>query len=175
MRSITIICAAAIATSLLSMPAASAGVTTIKSSGGWEAFGGRSSDNRKLCGMSASGGGRWIGVKYFEGEDSLIIQLSKPTWRVKNGNHIDVTMQFDRESPWKAQARAFHMDDGDGAVQFFIGRDQIANWTKEFWQSDTLLVRFPGSEVEDWQADLSGTQEVVEAMVLCLQAINETR
>jgi hypothetical protein len=164
-------CMVALALVGLSASPAAAEIVTFKRSAGWEAFGGRSTDNRKLCGISASGGGRWFGVKYFEGDDNLTIQLSKNTWTVKNGAQIDIAMQVDREGPWTASATAFHMDGGDGAIEFTIGRKQINEWFNELRYGNTLYVRFPRSDVEDWQADLSGTQEIVDAMGECLQAM----
>jgi hypothetical protein len=147
-------------------------VMTFKRAGGWEAFAGRSNDGRKLCGMAVSGGGRWFGVKYFEGNSSLTIQLSKNTWKVRSGEQIDVIMQFDNESLWKARATAFHMDDGDAALEFQIDSQQLSEWLDEFQESTILYVRFPSDNVEDWQADLSGTQQIAHAMGQCLQVIN---
>jgi len=171
MRSVIVPCIAAFALACFAASSVSAEVVTFKRSGGWEAFGGRSNDNRKVCGVSASGGGRWLGVKYYEGDDGLTLQLSKSTWTVRNGAQINIKMQFDYESPWTARARAFHMENGDGAIQFTVGRKQIPQWLKEFRDSNALYVRFPQSDVEDWQADLAGTEEIVDALGLCLQAM----
>ena len=163
--------AAFVMASLLGLPAA-AEVVTFKRAGGWEAFGGRSNNGGKLCGMATSGGGRWFGIKYFEGAPSLTIQLSKNTWKVRPGTQIDVIMQFDNESPWKARATAFYMDYGDAALEFQINRQQLRQWINEFRESTLLYVRFPSSNVEDWQANLSGTQQIADAMGQCLQAMS---
>jgi hypothetical protein len=175
MRSVIMPWIAALALTCFAASSVGAEVVTFKSSGGWQAFGGRSEDNRKVCGVSADGGGRWLGVKYYEGDDGLTLQLSKNTWTVRNGAQIDIKMQFDYESPWTARARAFHMSNGDGAIQFSVGRKQILQWLKEFKASNMLYVRFPGSDVEDWQADLSGTEEIVDALGLCLQAMSNSQ
>jgi hypothetical protein len=156
-------------------PPVAAEVVTLKRAAGWDAFGGRSDSGRKLCGMSTRGGGRWFGIKYFEGDSNLTIQLSKNTWKVRKGTQIDITMQFDDESPWKARATAFYMDNGNAALEFQIGRKQIKQWISEFRESNILYVRFPTSNVEDWQADLSGTQEIADAMTQCLQAMSESQ
>ncbi len=152
---------------LLGLPA-SAEVVTIKRAGGWEAFGGRATDGRKLCGVMASGGGRWFSIKYFQGDSNLTVQLSKDTWTVRNGTSIKVVMQFDDESPWRANATAFHMNSGDGALEFTVASDDVRQWINEFRASYTLYVRFPESDVEDWQADLTGTPEIADAMGECL-------
>jgi hypothetical protein len=151
-----------------------AGIVILKRVGGWEAFGGYSNEGRKVCGMSTRGGGRWFGVKYFYGDLNLTIQLSKDTWKVRGNAQIDVTMQFDNRGPWQARATAFHMDDGDAALQFRIGIKQVDQWLKEFREGYVLYVRFPNSTVEDWQANLLGTRQIADAMTQCLHAMSES-
>jgi hypothetical protein len=151
---------------------ANADVVTFKRAGAWEAFGGRSSNNRRLCGVSVSGGGRWFSIKYFEGDSNLTVQLSKDTWTVRNGLQINLNMQFDNESPWRASATTFHMDDGDAALQFTIGRGDVTQWIREFRASDYLYIRFPDSDVEDWRADLTGTPQIADAFTQCLDIMS---
>jgi hypothetical protein len=165
-------CVAVFVMACLAGPLAAAEVVTFKRAGGWEAFGGHSNDSRKLCGMATSGGGRWFGIKYFEGYPSLTIQLSKNTWKVRPGAQIGVIMQFDNENLWKARATAFHMDNGDAALEFQINSQQLRQWINKFRESTILYVRFPTSNIEDWQANLSGTQQIADAMGKCLQVMN---
>ena len=173
MKATIVMCFAMLAMAFpLELPAA-AGVVTFERSGGWEAFGGRSDNGRKLCGVSASGGGRWFSIKYFDADDHLTVQLSKDTWKVRNNTQIDILMKFDNESPWKARATAFHMNNGDAALQFTISSQQIRQWIREFRESYVLYVRFPNSKVEDWQADLTGTQQIADAMIQCLQVMSK--
>jgi hypothetical protein len=61
------------------------------------------------------------------------------------------------------------MSDGDAALEFTIGRNEVKQWFKEFRASYVLYVRFPNSPVEDWQADLTGTPEIADAMGECLK------
>ncbi len=150
-----------------------ADVTTFAHVGAWEAFGGLTNDGTPVCGVSAEGGGRWFGLKYFKGDDSLTIQLSKDSWKVKNGTKITVTMQIDDEDPWRASATAFHMNDGDAALQFSIGSGQLAQWMQEFRGGNTLFIRFPNDNVEDWRADLTGSDAIGDAMTRCLRAMGE--
>ncbi len=158
---------------LLGSPA-DAKVVTLRQVGGWTAFGGLSENGRKLCGVSASGGGRWFSIKYFEGDSHLTIHLSKDTWKVRNGIQIDLVMQFDNESPWRASATTFHMNDGDAALEFTIGIKQIKQWISEFRDSYVLYIRFPNSSVEDWKADLTGTQQIADTMSQCLLAMSKS-
>lgn len=163
-------CVSALAVCLLGS-AAVAEVVTFKESSGWEAFGGLDRDGRKLCGVSTNGGGRWLGVKYFDGSSNLTVHLSNDAWEVRKGAQVNVNMQFDNATPWSAVATAFYMKDGDGALEFQIGSEHIKTWLSEFRYSNVLYVRFPDNDVEDWQADLDGTVEIVDAMGTCLDAM----
>jgi hypothetical protein len=159
---------------LLELPA-DADVVILQRVSGWTAFGGRSDTGSKLCGVSARGGGRYFSIKYFENDDHLTVHLSKDTWKVRNGLHIDLTMQFDNESPWSARATTFHMNDSDAALQFTIGSQQMRQWIREFRGSAVLYIRFPNSDVEDWQADLSGTPQIADTMSQCLWAMSASQ
>lgn len=155
--------------------AAQAEVTTFARAGGWRAYGGTTNNGKMLCGVSTEGGGRWFGIKYFKDDNALTIQLSKDTWKVKDGNKIKIQMQFDRESPWTANATAFHMSDGDAALEFEVPSRMVNQWLTEFRRSNTLFVRFPDSNVDDWRAGLSGTSEIADRMGDCLRAMAKSR
>lgn len=165
----------AVAAALLALGslAAQAEVRTFARSGGWQAFGGTADNKKMMCGVSTEGGGRWLGVKYFENDTALTIQLSKDTWSVKPGTRVKVTMRFDRESPWSATATAFRMSDGDAALEFEVPSRMIGQWLAEFRRSNTLIVGFPESSVEDWRADLAGTDAIADRMGECLRAMSK--
>ncbi len=150
-----------------------ANVKTFKRASGWEAWGGLSEDNRKLCGVSAEGGGRFFSVKYFQGDTHMTIHMSKNTWTAKRGAQVNIVMKFDDESPWKATATAFFMQDGDVGLQFNIPLERLKQWFAEFRRSNTLYVVFPDDNIDDWQADLAGTPDIANAMGECLDAMNK--
>ncbi len=160
--------AAAIAATLLAAPA-SAEVQTYARAGAWEAFGGSSNNGQKVCGVSTSGDGKYIGVKYYKGDSSLTIQLSNTSWKVTDGTKVAVTMKFDGQSPWRARATAYHMSDGDAALQFEIDEDQLGRWMAEFRQSYFLIIGFPNDKVDDWRANLRGTSSIADSMSECLR------
>ena len=147
---------------------ATAEVKTFARVGAWEAFGGTTDDGTAVCGVSTQGDGKYIGVKYYKGDTSLTIQLSNETWKVTDGTKVQVTMKFDRQSPWKARANSFHMSDGDGALQFEIDEDQLVRWMREFRASNQLIIGFPNDNVDDWQASLRGTSAIADEMSDCL-------
>jgi hypothetical protein len=139
--------------------------------GGWQAWGGTANDGTKVCGVSAQGGGRWIGIKYFENEKHLTIQLSKDNWKFKNGAEIDVSMRIDSESPWTATATGFHMSDGDGAVEFHVGIKNLARWMQEFRDGEEMIIDFPDTSADGWRVDLRGTNDISNDFGRCLNAI----
>ena len=150
---------------------ARAEVTTFSRAGTWEAFGGTSNSGQSLCGVSTEGDGKYVGVKYYRGDASLTLQLSNKTWTVKDGAKVSVTMKFDDESPWKATATAFHMSDGDAALQFEISENQLDRWMAEFRRSYNLIIGFPNDKVADWRASLRGTSAIADSMSECLRAM----
>ncbi|MGE0418801.1 MAG: hypothetical protein AB7O80_18510 [Acetobacteraceae bacterium] len=157
----------------IGLSAAQAEVTTFARAGGWRAFGGTTNNGKMVCGVSTEGGGRWFGVKYFHNDDALTVQLSKDSWKVKDGTKVRVQMQFDDESAWSARATAFHMSDGDAALEFEVPSKAIGQWLGEFRRSNTLFVRFPDSNVDDWRANLAGTSEIADRMGDCLRAMRK--
>jgi hypothetical protein len=152
-------------------PRAQAEVSVFARAGAWQAFGGKSDDGKKLCGMSTSGGGMWFGVKYFKNDDGFTVQLSNTEWKLKDGVKVKVTMRFDRASPWSAVSTGFHMNDGDAALEFEVPVNKLRQWLTEFRAANVLQVGFPDDNVEDWKVDLRGTTAVSNYMVACMEAL----
>src|ERR1700730_15521503 len=75
--------------------------TVFDRSGAWRAFGGQCDDGRQKCGVSTSGTGKYFSLDYFNGDNTLTVQLGARDWRVKNGVKTGVTMQVDDASPWR--------------------------------------------------------------------------
>ena len=151
---------------------ARAEVTVFAKAGAWEAFGGRTNDGKRVCGISTSGDDMWLGVKYFAGDDGFTIQLSSTDWTVKDGERVKVIMRFDRLSPWSGAATGFHMSDGDAALELEIPANKLTLWLREFRQSNTLLVEFPEApDVEDWKVDLAGTTAITDRMIACMDRL----
>jgi hypothetical protein len=165
---------AAFATLFVMSHAARADVETIKRAGAWEAFGGTSNSGRPVCGVSSTGAGKYFGLKYFSGERTLTIQLGSKDWRIKNGATQNVMMQIDTESPWQAVATGMHFSDGDAGLEFNIRRKEVDKFMAEFRDGNQLFVRFPGSSVTDWRANLDGSDVISDTFLGCLKAMGNT-
>ena len=148
---------------------AKADVTALLKAGSWTAFGGTTDDGKPICTMSTNGKGLWFGVKYFKDDTELTVQMSHEDWKLKDGNKVKVTMKFDSESPWSANSTAFHMSDGDPALELSIDKANIGPWLKEFALSNSLVLRFPEEQtIDDWRLDLQGASKVFLKMSDCM-------
>src|SRR5579872_6138525 len=85
--------------------------------GAWQAFGGTTEDGQPVCGISSSGAGKYFGLKYFAGDNTLTIQLGNNAWTLKNKIKVKVRMQFDNNSPWNATGTGMHFSGGDAGLQ----------------------------------------------------------
>jgi hypothetical protein len=148
-----------------------AAVQTLQRAGAWEAFGGTSNNGTPVCGMSSSGTGKYFGIKFFAGAQTLTIQLGSSEWRIKNGAKQRVIMRFDTESPWNATATGMHFNDGDAGLEFDINRNQLDQFMREYRNSGQIVVSFPDSDVTSWQGSLAGTDRVSDAFVRCIRAL----
>ncbi len=146
-------------------------VTTFAKAGVWEAFGGSVDTGGLVCGVSTEGDGKFIGVKFFKGTQTLTIQLANTGWKARSGAVVAVTMRFDQQAAWKADAKAFKLDGGGAGLEFEIDEDQLDTWVDEFRDSERLIVGFPNDNVDDWVASLRGTAAVADAMIGCLHRI----
>jgi hypothetical protein len=140
-------------------------------SGAWRAFGGKCDDGRQKCGISTSGTGKYFSLDFFNGDNTLTVQLGASDWRVKNGIKTRVTMQVDGEAPWRAIGTGMHFSDGDAGLWFEIDRNQLDRFMDEFRGGDELILRFPDSDASDWRASLSGTARVSEGFLRCIRAM----
>ena len=81
---------------------------TIQRVGVWEAFGGTVDGGDAVCGVMTSGAeGRAFTIKRFSGTQYFAVQIFKDSWRIPQGQVVEVTVQFGSADPWKAEARGF--------------------------------------------------------------------
>ena len=137
--------------------------------GAWQAFGGTTEDGQPVCGMSSSGGGKYFGLKYYSGDNTLTIQLGNDSWTLKNKIKVKVRMQFDNNSPWNATGVGMHFSDGDAGLQFEINRKQLDGFMREFSNADHISISFPDQDVSDWHGSLEGSDTISRHFSDCMQ------
>ena len=162
---------AALAGVALSAGSSLADTEVLARAGAWQAFGGTTSSGRPVCGMSSTGSGKYFGVKFFSGEDTLTIQLGNDKWTVKDKVKIKVEMRFDQESPWNATAIGMHFNDGDAGVEFDINRKQLDQFMREFRGANAITIRFPNEDVSEWRGSLEGTDSVSNSLTRCVRTL----
>ncbi|HMK67512.1 MAG TPA: hypothetical protein VK433_03100 [Stellaceae bacterium] len=140
----------------------------LRRAGIWEAFGGSTTSGRPVCGVSSQVQDKYFGWKYFYGDDTFTIQLGKSSWQIDDGAKQKVMMQFDQNSPWNATATGMHFNDGDAGLEFTINRSQLDEFEQEFRSSNQAMVRFPGSDAQDWFVPLQGVNSVFDAFRQCI-------
>jgi hypothetical protein len=137
--------------------------------GGWEAFGGTTTSGRPVCGMSSSSNGRYFGLKFFSGDNTLTIQLGSNAWRVENGAKQKLQMRFDAESPWNATGTGMHFNDGDAGLEYTINRNELDEFMHEFRDSSRIVITFIGSNATAWSGSLAGTGAISENFARCMR------
>jgi hypothetical protein len=147
---------------------AQAETRTLARAGVWQAFGGTTNEGRSVCGMSATGDGKYFSIKYFSGNQTLTLQLGSKSWTIKNGAKQQLAMSFDGNSPWNATATGFHFADGDAGLEFTINRNELTNFMREFRLGNQMRITFTGSTASGWVGNLSGTNAMSDAFVNCI-------
>ena len=156
MRGLFVLAALALAAGL---PAQSGHADTkvVAKAGSWEAFAGTTrGDKIGVCGISATVGDRYFGLKQFAGERTFTIQMSDKSWQLKIDQDVALTLQFDVSLTWRANGTAFRFDDGDPGIQLDVGRTELDRFRREFRDSSLLRIRF-GDLLPEWQLGLQGT------------------
>lgn len=148
---------------------ANARVFNIDQQGAWTAFAGTADNGQRLCGISTTGTGKYFGLKYYKGDETLTIQLGAKVWIIRDGGRQRVTLKIGDHSPWSATATGFHFADGDAGLQFGIRADQLAQFMSEFSGSNVIYVRFPNSDVSDWRGSLDGGRAISESLLRCIR------
>jgi hypothetical protein len=151
---------------------ASCRVVTFSQQGVWRAYGGPCDDGTSMCGVSTSGTGKFFGLKYFKGDDTVTIQLGSGDWSIKNGAKQSVTMQIDSYDEWNATATGFHFEDRDAGLEYQIRQKQLDEFVREFRDGDHLVIDFPGAQgVEGWSASLDGSDKITDSFLNCIKAM----
>lgn len=150
---------------------AEAQTRTIGVFGAWEAFGGTTSDNRPVCGVSSSfPDGRYFGIKYWQGQDRFTVQLIKPSWQIPSGTRVPLALQFDQQSPWTATASGFPATTtAGGFVEFTVPFARLENFLREFRLASTASVTFTQGSEPTWRLTLTGSNAASQALDDCVR------
>lgn len=154
---------------------AMAAVETYATAGAWRAFGGSTERDRLVCGIATTTAGLWFGMKYFQNEEAVTVQVSNPAWVIPERGRVRVTMRIDARSPWHVVGRGFRMRDGDGAIEFRVAPREVGQWLTEFKQGRWLVLAFPDGGPPDGRVDLAGSGEIAVRFGECLRVMERAR
>jgi hypothetical protein len=146
---------------------AHAEVKVTASAGGWEAFGGATTNGTAVCGISKDLKEKYFSVKLFSGRDTFTVQLSDKDWNLEKGIKYDVTMRFDQNKVWRATGVGFAFNDGDPGMEYTIRRQELGEFTREFGDSSGLVLHLAKPGFQDWTIDLTGVKDVKTAFETC--------
>jgi hypothetical protein len=168
MKKLFVAGAGALASCLLASPG-HAETKTLAQAGSWMAFGGTAAKSGQgVCGISAEPGGRYFGLKFFAGGSAFTIQMGTSAWKLTDGGKVEMTMQFDAHSAWRATGTAFHFIDGDAGLEVSVNRNELDRYQSQFRSSSELQIKFKGV-LPDWRLGLEGTNAVNAAFQTCIR------
>jgi len=139
--------------------------------GAWQAFVGKTTGGRPVCGVSQSDGGRYFGLKFYAGDSTFTVQLGAKGWRLDNGAKQKLQMILDGNRPWNATGAGMHFNDGDGGLEFTISRNELDQFAVEFRNSSSLRVQFSGPDAAEWSLSLAGSNAVTGAFLQCIEGL----
>jgi hypothetical protein len=136
--------------------------------GAWQAFGGKTTGGRPVCGVSQSDDGKYFGLKFYAGDSTFTVQLGAKGWRLDNGAKQKLQMILDGNRPWMATGTGMHFGDGDAGLEFTINRSEIDQFAAQFRTSGALRVQFTDWDAPEWSLSLAGSNAVTDAFLQCI-------
>lgn len=156
-----------------------ASATDIKKSGSWTAYKVERSSvtGNPLCGMYVNGSDKSLHVKWEYGKTEFWIMAWKRSWRIPQGTKMQIGLGFDKhEVVWTTTAQGgqtaekYRAATGD-YVEFIIPENFIKGFLHEFKGSLKMHLSFPSGTETKWSADMTGSDEIADAFVGCMQTL----
>ncbi len=157
----------------LSVAPAHGQVRDFARAGDWAAFEGRSVTGQPVCGISVGDGTRYLGIKYFLGQEHLTVHLMKETWSVPRDARAAIRLGVDRAAPWGVIAAA--VADGRGLEWRIPGGEAMDEFFGSFRNGTVLRIAFPSGSEADWVFSLRGSGAIAESFGLCILRMAPTQ
>lgn len=165
--------AVAIAAMTISFAAtnAAAGTNTVIKAGDWQAFDGTTTNGQPVCGISTDVGGRYLGVKYFAGRSTAVVQMGGKNLKIDDDEKRDVRLRIDDHSGWRGNGTGFRFSDGDPGIEFQIKKSELDQFVEDVQSGHSLIVTVLSTSNGNWDFDLAGTRSVHTALAKCLREL----
>ncbi len=153
---------------------AGAQVTALLDAGSWRAVQAVSGTSHACSMHSSYPDGRIIFI-HFNPDGEMLMQLSSPAWRMRNGASIRFDVQFDELRLRNMNSTVIYMSDSPAALlQASIDTRQMDSFIEDFIRSSQLSVIFRTGNERDWIFDLDGSAAVSEAFIQCVERMPTT-
>jgi hypothetical protein len=160
-----------------SAQAAGSPFRVIVSDSGWTTSWGYSNSGKLMCLMDVYNPPRtqYLMIKWFQGNDRIVFQAYKKTWRIPSGTSIHVELGFDRNAFATATAFGGMNKSGQkGMVEFYITDMTLAvDFIKKFRDANQMLIKFPDGNETPWVANMTGSRAVGIAFSKCVASLKD--
>jgi hypothetical protein len=124
---------------------------------------------RPRCSITNDNYRHFLQIYYERGSDHLSLQVGSDDWDLPSDRTYAYRMQFDDGAEWNADATSGRYRDGGSYIDVdIIKTGQMRDWLNQFARSQNLIISFPGTGIRPWVLDLSGTRNVVDNFIQCL-------
>lgn len=149
-------------------PAVAQEARELAQSGPWIARIATSDRNVPLCVMSNVSGEAGLHIKYFQGARNLVVHLFRAGWQIPRDQRLAMTLGIDRIESWNAEATSM----GDG-IEFTVGQAEMTRFEAALRQGRVMSIQLgTGNKSAPVQVALGGVNEVSDAFIQCMRAIN---
>lgn len=133
--------------------------------GAWDAFSGRGSDGRTVCGVGTTNptDNRGMSIRFMIGGEDVLFEVKKPTWSIPAGTKLVVVMQVGPNVPWTEQAS------GDGqTISWTMDRGTMLAFDQQFRTAGSMTLGFPTGNEPPWSMSLTGSMAISNAFGRCV-------
>jgi hypothetical protein len=145
---------------------AHADMITLSQSAYWSTIGGIASDGRPMCGVTTKFPNAQFMVKWQQGGESVFIQIFKEGWNVPLKAQVDVSIQFDRATPWTGKASGIKIASVTG-LELTVPSASLERFLNELRFAASMTVSFPTGSEPNWAANMTGSNNASLAMFKC--------
>jgi hypothetical protein len=134
--------------------------------GAWDAFSGKNSQGRAVCGMGYTNpaDNRRLSLRFEIGGTETIFSASKPNWSIPDNTRITVVMQVGLTTPWTQPAT------GSGhTIEWALDRAGIQSFDRQFRSASSMTVTFPDGNEPPWTVSLAGSTAISDTLGRCVR------
>jgi hypothetical protein len=162
----------ATAAALLMATSPASAFRSLYKGGAWQTYITTSdSDGKPLCGMSTSGNGATLHVKYTS-HAKLFIQIFQDGWSIPPGTAIPGYLIFDKSEKFPAIGTGYKDKDGQSYVEFTIKSGTEIDFMGLVADADKLIVGFDQGTQNPYRVNMTGSRMAAKALGSCADFVD---